>query len=97
MLPRRTEHAIQHVNPFRLQPVPQPHFAVPCEDGWLEAGYRYVSIDDCWMTKERDAQGRQAGRPLKEKRREWNARMSWGVRRDSESILYIPQRIQLPL
>eukprot|EP00913_Durusdinium_trenchii_P016368 g15385.t1 len=33
------------------------------EDGWLEAGYRYVSIDDCWMTKERDAQGRQVADP----------------------------------
>ncbi|XP_072518498.1 alpha-N-acetylgalactosaminidase [Salminus brasiliensis] len=28
------------------------------EDGWRELGYVYVNIDDCWSSKERDAQGR---------------------------------------
>ncbi|OHS95043.1 hypothetical protein TRFO_38776 [Tritrichomonas foetus] len=27
------------------------------EDGWLELGYEYVSIDDCWMGKGRDVNG----------------------------------------
>lgn len=27
------------------------------EDGWLEAGYEYVNIDDCWMGKGRDVNG----------------------------------------
>ena len=27
-------------------------------DGWGELGYKYVSIDDCWMSKERDANGK---------------------------------------
>eukprot|EP01136_Pigoraptor_vietnamica_P042487 Opistho-1_new@16735 len=27
-------------------------------DGYLDAGYQYVDIDDCWLAKERDAQGR---------------------------------------
>lgn len=31
------------------------------KDGWRDAGYDYVSIDDCWMSKKRDAQGRQVG------------------------------------
>jgi alpha-N-acetylgalactosaminidase len=26
-------------------------------DGWLEAGYQYFSIDDCWTAKTRDANG----------------------------------------
>ncbi|MBN3315929.1 NAGAB acetylgalactosaminidase, partial [Atractosteus spatula] len=28
------------------------------EDGWRELGYVYVNIDDCWASKQRDAQGR---------------------------------------
>ncbi|KAK3545066.1 hypothetical protein QTP86_033263 [Hemibagrus guttatus] len=28
------------------------------EDGWRELGYVYVNIDDCWASKNRDAQGR---------------------------------------
>ncbi|KAL5012401.1 hypothetical protein ScPMuIL_010952 [Solemya velum] len=27
-------------------------------DGYLDAGYEYVNIDDCWMTKTRDENGR---------------------------------------
>ncbi|KAJ3649625.1 hypothetical protein Zmor_021356 [Zophobas morio] len=27
-------------------------------DGYLEAGYEYLIIDDCWMSKERDSEGR---------------------------------------
>ncbi|XP_026495423.2 alpha-N-acetylgalactosaminidase [Vanessa tameamea] len=27
------------------------------DEGFLEAGYNYVGIDDCWLEKERDAQG----------------------------------------
>ena len=26
-------------------------------DGWLEAGYDRVNVDDCWPAKERDSQG----------------------------------------
>lgn len=33
------------------------------EDGYLEAGYQYVTIDDCWMAKERDSKGRLQGDP----------------------------------
>jgi hypothetical protein len=25
--------------------------------GFLAAGYNYISIDDCWMDKQRDGQG----------------------------------------
>lgn len=28
------------------------------EDGYKDAGYQYVSIDDCWLSKERDANGK---------------------------------------
>ncbi|XP_063790380.1 alpha-N-acetylgalactosaminidase isoform X2 [Pseudophryne corroboree] len=28
------------------------------DSGWRELGYVYISIDDCWSLKERDAQGR---------------------------------------
>uniref|UniRef100_A0A3P8VQQ6 Alpha-galactosidase n=1 Tax=Cynoglossus semilaevis TaxID=244447 RepID=A0A3P8VQQ6_CYNSE len=28
------------------------------EDGWKELGYEYVIIDDCWVSKQRDDQGR---------------------------------------
>eukprot|EP00435_Cladocopium_sp_Y103_P047939 s1276_g14.t1 len=24
------------------------------EDGWLDAGYQYINIDDCWMLPERE-------------------------------------------
>ena len=27
------------------------------QDGWLDAGYQYINIDDCWMLPER-AEGR---------------------------------------
>lgn len=27
------------------------------EDGYLEAGYEYLSVDDCWMAKERSQMG----------------------------------------
>mgnify|MGYP001802498556 CR=1 FL=1 len=27
-------------------------------DGYKDAGYQYVSIDDCWASKERDSKGR---------------------------------------
>ena len=35
------------------------------EQGYLEAGYEYVVIDDCWSLKERDAQGRLVADPAK--------------------------------
>ncbi len=35
------------------------------EKGYLDAGYRYVVIDDCWSLKERDAQGHLAPDPEK--------------------------------
>lgn len=28
------------------------------EDGYLEAGYEYVHVDDCWMEQQRDQYGR---------------------------------------
>ncbi|XP_029446289.1 alpha-N-acetylgalactosaminidase [Rhinatrema bivittatum] len=28
------------------------------KDGWRELGYNYVNIDDCWMAKERNKEGR---------------------------------------
>lgn len=28
------------------------------EDGYLEAGYEYLIIDDCWLAKERDENGK---------------------------------------
>ena len=27
-------------------------------DGYLDAGYEYIIVDDCWLAKERDEQGR---------------------------------------
>ena len=27
-------------------------------DGYKDAGYEYVSIDDCWLARERDSKGR---------------------------------------
>lgn len=35
------------------------------EQGFLEAGYEYVVIDDCWSLKERDAQGKLVADPEK--------------------------------
>ncbi|XP_072171002.1 alpha-N-acetylgalactosaminidase-like [Diadema setosum] len=33
------------------------------EDGYLDAGYEYVNIDDCWSAKQRDSQGRLQADP----------------------------------
>ncbi|XP_038055496.1 alpha-N-acetylgalactosaminidase-like isoform X2 [Patiria miniata] len=33
------------------------------EDGYKDAGYEYVNLDDCWSAKERDAQERLQGDP----------------------------------
>lgn len=27
-------------------------------EGYLDAGYEYVNIDDCWMMRERDSEGK---------------------------------------
>ena len=35
------------------------------EKGYLEAGYRYIVIDDCWSLKERDGEGRLVPDPAK--------------------------------
>ncbi len=35
------------------------------EKGYLDAGYRYIVIDDCWSLKERDSQGRLVPDPAK--------------------------------
>ena len=35
------------------------------EDGYLEAGYNYLVIDDCWALKERDENGRLVADPEK--------------------------------
>ena len=32
-------------------------------DGYLDAGYKFVDIDDCWASKTRDAQGRLVANP----------------------------------
>lgn len=36
---------------------------VMAKEGWKEAGYEYVCIDDCWTSRERDAQGRLQADP----------------------------------
>ncbi|XP_041846454.1 alpha-galactosidase A [Melanotaenia boesemani] len=36
---------------------------VMVEEGWKEAGYEYVCIDDCWPSTQRDAQGRLQADP----------------------------------
>lgn len=33
------------------------------KDGWKEAGYEYVCIDDCWPASSRDALGRLQANP----------------------------------
>lgn len=33
------------------------------EDGWMELGYNYVMIDDCWMSMQRDSNGRLQADP----------------------------------
>ena len=33
------------------------------QDGWLEAGYKQVSIDDCWAMPDRDEKGQQVADP----------------------------------
>uniref|UniRef100_A0A4W3GGH7 Alpha-galactosidase n=1 Tax=Callorhinchus milii TaxID=7868 RepID=A0A4W3GGH7_CALMI len=35
------------------------------EDGWVELGYRYINIDDCWMAPERDPEGKLAPDPTR--------------------------------
>ena len=32
-------------------------------DGYLAAGYNHVNMDDCWMAKERDANGKLVADP----------------------------------
>lgn len=32
-------------------------------EGWKEAGYEYVCIDDCWPSHQRDAKGRLQADP----------------------------------
>lgn len=32
-------------------------------DGWKDAGYEYLCIDDCWMAPERDSKGRLQADP----------------------------------
>ncbi|XP_070818234.1 alpha-galactosidase A [Chaetodon trifascialis] len=36
---------------------------VMAKEGWKEAGYEYVCIDDCWPSHQRDAQGRLQADP----------------------------------
>ncbi|KAE8285684.1 Alpha-galactosidase A [Larimichthys crocea] len=42
---------------------------VMVKEGWKEAGYEYVCIDDCWPSHQRDAEGQPSGRPQKIPRR----------------------------
>ena len=32
-------------------------------DGYKDVGYEYVAIDDCWLSRDRDAQGRLQPNP----------------------------------
>lgn len=32
-------------------------------EGWKDAGYEYLCIDDCWMAPERDSKGRLQADP----------------------------------
>ncbi|KAJ8297727.1 hypothetical protein KUTeg_024258 [Tegillarca granosa] len=34
-------------------------------DGYRDAGYKYISIDDCWMSKQRDSSGRLQSDPIR--------------------------------
>ena len=34
-------------------------------DGYLDAGYEYVNIDDCWSAMERDKNGRLVPDPIR--------------------------------
>jgi len=34
-------------------------------DGYKDAGYEYVSMDDCWLAKERDSSGRLQPDPVR--------------------------------
>ena len=34
-------------------------------DGFLAAGYEYVIIDDCWLARDRDAEGRLQPDPVR--------------------------------
>lgn len=36
---------------------------VMAKEGWKEAGYEYICIDDCWPSHQRDAQGRLQADP----------------------------------
>lgn len=36
---------------------------VMAKEGWREAGYEYVCIDDCWPSHQRDARGRLQADP----------------------------------
>ena len=33
------------------------------EDGYLDAGYNYLSVDDCWMSMTRDSTGKLQADP----------------------------------
>ena len=35
------------------------------KDGYRDAGYEYVAIDDCWLANERDEQGRLQADPAR--------------------------------
>ena len=35
------------------------------EGGFLEAGYEYVNVDDCWLAMERDADGKLQPDPVR--------------------------------
>jgi len=32
-------------------------------EGYAAVGYRYINIDDCWLSKERDSEGRLQADP----------------------------------
>lgn len=34
-------------------------------DGYLAVGYEYVNVDDCWLSMQRDAQGRLQSDPIR--------------------------------
>lgn len=34
-------------------------------EGYLAAGYQYIIVDDCWMSKHRDKEGRLQADPIR--------------------------------
>ena len=62
------------------------------EDGYQQAGYQYVNIDDCWLARQRDEHGRLQADP---------ARFPSGIKGLAKYVImlygqYIGQNVWLP-